>query len=134
MSFENLQIGQKASITKTFEDKDVREFADVSLDVNPIHLDEEAAKKSIFGRRVVHGIATTGLISAVIGNKLPGAGSIYMGQTLRFTAPVYLGDTVTATVEITNLRADKHIVTLSTTCTTQDGRTVITGEATVKYR
>lgn len=134
MTFEELTVGQKASLTKTFLDKDVREFADVSMDTNPIHLDEEAAKKSIFGRRVVHGIATAGLISAVIGDKLPGFGSIYLGQNLKFTAPVFLGDTITATCEVTALRADKHIVTLSTVCTNQDGKVVITGEAVVKCK
>ena len=130
MKFSNLYVGQKDSIVKTFTDEDVKKFSEVSLDVNPLHLDDAAAAKSIFGRRIVHGIATCGLISAVLANKLPGAGTIYLGQEVRFTAPVFLGDT--ATCEVTELREDKHIVKLATTCVNQDGKTVITGVATVK--
>lgn len=133
MQFSDLKIGQSASVTKTFKDEDVRKFSEVSLDTNPIHLDDEAAAKSIFGRRVVHGIATCGLISAVLANKLPGPGTIYLGQEAKFTAPVFLGDTITATCEITEIREDKHIVKLSTTCVNQDGKTVVAGTATVKF-
>lgn len=133
MKFADLTIGQKDSITKTFTDEDVRKFSEVSLDTNPIHLDEQAAKESIFGKRIVHGIATCGLISAVLANKLPGPGTIYLGQEARFTAPVFLGDTITATCEIIELREDKHIVKLSTTCVNQDGKAVVTGTATVKF-
>lgn len=133
MNFSDLQIGQKASVTKTFADEDVKKFSEVSLDTNPIHLNDEAAAKSIFGKRVVHGIATCGLISAVLANKLPGPGTIYLGQEAKFTAPVFLGDTITATCEIIELREDKHIVKLSTTCVNQDGKTVISGVATVKF-
>lgn len=133
MNFSDLKVGQSASITKTFADEDVRKFSEVSLDTNPIHLNDEAAAKSIFGKRVVHGIATCGLISAVLANKLPGPGTIYLGQEAKFTAPVFLGDTITATCEIIELREDKHIVKLSTTCVNQDGKTVISGVATVKF-
>ncbi len=133
MQFSDLKIGQSASVTKTFKDEDVKKFSEVSLDTNPIHLDDEAASKSIFGKRVVHGIATCGLISAVLANKLPGPGTIYLGQEVKFTAPVFLGDTITATCEITEIREDKHIVKLSTTCVNQDGKTVVAGMATVKF-
>lgn len=133
MQFSDLKIGQSASVTKTFKDEDVKKFSEVSLDINPIHLDDEAASKSIFGKRVVHGIATCGLISAVLANKLPGPGTIYLGQEVKFTAPVFLGDTITATCEITEIREDKHIVKLSTTCVNQDGKTVVAGMATVKF-
>lgn len=132
MLFSELYVGQKDSLQKTFTDEDVRKFADITTDVNPIHLDEEYAKTSIFGRRIAHGILVSGLISAVIANVLPGPGSIYMGQELRFTAPVFLGDTITAEVEVAELREDKRIAKLITTCTKQDGSTVITGNATVK--
>lgn len=132
MLFSELYVGQKDSLQKTFTDEDVRKFAEITTDVNPIHLDEEYAKTSIFGRRIAHGILVSGLISAVIANVLPGPGSIYMGQELRFTAPVFLGDTITAEVEVAELRADKRIAKLITTCTKQDGTTVITGNATVK--
>ncbi|MDO4564063.1 MAG: MaoC family dehydratase [Clostridia bacterium] len=133
MSFKDLSIGQKDSITKTFCDDDLQKFAQVSLDVNPIHLDDEAAAKSVFGRRIVHGIATCGLISAVLANKLPGPGTIYLGQEAKFTAPVYLGDTITAECEIVELREDKHIAKLQTTCKNQHGKTVVSGMATVKF-
>ena len=91
------------------------------------------AKETIFGKRIVHGILTSGLISAVLANKLPGPGTIYLGQELKFTAPVYLGDDITATVEIVEIREDKKIIKLDTTCTNQDGKKVITGLATVKF-
>lgn len=133
MTFNELQIGQKASVQKTFTAADVSAFAGISLDVNPIHMSDGYAKNSIFGKRIVHGILTSGLISAVLANKLPGPGTIYLGQELKFTAPVYLGDDITAEVEIVELREDKKIVKLATTCTNQDGKVVITGLATVKF-
>ena len=105
----------------------------VSSQAIPRHLDEEYAKTTIFGKRIVHGILTSGLISAVLANKLPGPGTIYLGQELKFTAPVFLGDTITAEVEIAEIREDKHIVKLNTTCYNQDGKAVITGAATVKF-
>ncbi len=133
MTFSELKVGQRASIQKTFTGSDVEAFAQVSMDTNPIHLDEEYAKTTVFGRRIVHGILTSGLISAVLANKLPGPGTIYLGQELRFTAPVFLGDTITAEVEIAEIREDKKIIKLNTTCTNQDGKAVITGLATVKF-
>ena len=133
MTFNDLQIGQKASVQKTFTAADVTAFAGISLDVNPIHMSDKYAESTIFGKRIVHGILTSGLISAVLANKLPGPGTIYMGQELKFMAPVFLGDDITAEVEIIELREDKHIVKLSTTCFNQDGKKVITGVATVKF-
>ena len=133
MTFSELQIGQKASVQKTFTAADVTAFAGISLDVNPIHMSDKYAEGTIFGKRIVHGILTSGLISAVLANKLPGPGTIYLGQELRFTSPVYLGDDITAEVEIVEIREDKKIIKLSTTCTNQDGKKVITGMATVKF-
>ena len=133
MTFLELTVGQNASVTKRFTDADVHTFAGISLDVNPVHTDEEYAKTTIFGKRIVHGILTSSLISAVLANKLPGPGTIYLGQELSFRAPVYLGDEITAKVEITELRTDKKIVKLRTICTNQDGKAVITGVATVKF-
>ena len=133
MTFSELQIGQKASVQKTFTAADVTAFAGISLDVNPIHMSDKYAESTIFGKRIVHGILTSGLISAVLANKLPGPGTIYLGQELRFTSPVYLGDDITAEVEIVEIREDKKIIKLSTTCTNQDGKKVITGLATVKF-
>lgn len=133
MTFQELKIGQTATLQKTFTAADVTAFAGISLDINPVHMSEGYAKHSLFGRRVVHGMLTASLISAVLGNQLPGPGTIYLGQELKFVAPVYLGDDITAQVEIIELREDKKIVKLSTTCTNQDGRPVVTGTATVKF-
>lgn len=133
MTFSELKIGQKASVQKTFTAADVTAFAGISLDVNPIHMSDKYAESTIFGKRIVHGILTSGLISAVLANKLPGPGTIYLGQELKFSAPVYLGDDITATVEIVEIREDKKIIKLDTTCVNQDGKKVIAGLATVKF-
>ena len=131
--FEDLQIGQTASLGKTITEADILMFAAVSTDTNPVHLNAEAAASSVFKERVAHGMLSAGLISAVLGTKLPGAGTIYMAQTLRFRAPVKIGDTVTATAEVTALDAEKKRATLKTTCTVK-GKVVIEGEATVLPR
>ncbi|MFN8447593.1 MAG: MaoC family dehydratase [Anaerolineae bacterium] len=124
-------IGETASRTMTISDEDVRAFAKITGDTNSIHLDDAYAATTPFGRRIVHGMLTASLISAVIGNDLPGIGTIYLGQDLKFRAPVFIGDTVTATVEIVRYREDKRITTLRTTCTKADGTLVIEGEAVV---
>lgn len=129
---KELFIGKSASISKTFTLKEVKEFANLSNDKNPVHLDEEFAKSSIFGQRVVHGMLVASLFSGLLGDKLPGKGTIYLGQTLSFTAPVLIGEEVTAAVEIINIRDDKPIITLQTTCVNSVGLTVINGEAIVK--
>lgn len=133
MTFQDLYIGQKASIQKTISAADITAFAGVSLDVNPIHMSEKYAENTPFGQRIVHGMLTASLISAVLGIQLPGPGTVYLGQELRFVAPVFLGDDITAEVEIIELREDKKIVKLDTTCYNQDGKKVITGIATVKF-
>lgn len=133
MKFSELYVGQKSSIQKTFAVQDVVEFAEVSLDKNPLHLSDEYAKTTIFGKRIVHGMLVGSLISAVLANKLPGEGTIYLGQDLKFVAPVYLGDCITAEVEITEIREDKKIIKLNTTCYKLDGTKVITGMAVVKF-
>ena len=125
----DFKVGQKASITKRFEFKDVEAFANVSEDKNPIHLDEEYAKTSIFGKRVVHGILQAGLISAVLGNQLPGKGSIYREQTLKFRKPAFIGDTLTATVEIVEIKDRVGLLTLKTTVTNQEGVLLVDGTA-----
>ena len=122
-------LGQKASLTKQFTAADVRTFADVSEDKNPIHLDEEYAKKSILGKCVVHGILQAGLISAVLGNKLPGNGAIYREQTLTFRKPAFIGDTLTATVEITEIKERIGLLTMKTTIVNQDGVLLVDGMA-----
>lgn len=123
--------GDTASLSKTISDADIRAFADVTGDHNPIHLDEEFAKQTRFGRRIAHGMLSASLISAVIANELPGQGSIYLGQTLQFVAPVFPGDTVVARVTVTSIREDKPIIKLETVCTNQRDEVVIKGEATV---
>jgi 3-hydroxybutyryl-CoA dehydratase len=122
-------IGQRDSFTKTVTEADVITFAGLVGDFNPIHMDAEYARKSRFGRRVAHGMFTAGLISAVLGNKLPGPGAIYLSQQLEFLAPVYIGDTITATVQISAWRPEKRIVTLKTDAYNQAETQVVTGKA-----
>lgn len=126
------KVGDKVSVTKAFTQEEVERYAELSLDANPLHLDAAYAEDTVFGRRIVHGMLVASLFSGLLGNDLPGEGSIYLGQTLRFTAPVHAGDEVTATVEVTHIREDKPIVTLSTTCVNAKGTVVIEGEAVVK--
>ena len=125
------KVGDTASVIKTFTQEDIEKFADLSGDRNPIHLDEEHAKGTRFGRRIAHGMLTSSLISNVIGNELPGLGSIYLGQTLQFLAPVFPGDTITARATVISVREDKPIVKIETVCTNQRDEVVIKGEATV---
>ena len=124
-------VGDTAEITKTITEADVQAFAEVTGDHNPIHLDDEFAKRTRFGRRIAHGMLTASLISSVLANKLPGDGSVYLGQSLQFVAPVFPGDEVTARVTVKEIREDKPILKLETTCVNQHGDTVIRGEATV---
>jgi len=129
MTFDEIKIGDKASVTKTITDEMVRAFAEISGDDNPVHLDDEFAKTSIFKERVAHGILVTGLISSVLGCKLPGYGSIYISQSVEFLRPVKIGDTITATVEAIEKDEVKKRVKFSTVCTNQLGKAVIKGEA-----
>jgi 3-hydroxybutyryl-CoA dehydratase len=128
--FEDLHVGQTATLSKTITDADIRMYAEVSLDNNPVHLDEEAGRQSRFGGRIAHGMLSAGLISALLGTRLPGAGTIYLSQSLSFRAPVRIGDTVTATVEITDLNLPKKRATLRTVCKVKE-EVVINGEAVV---
>ena len=123
--------GDTASISKTITDDDIQKFADASGDHNQLHLDDEFAKSTRFGRRIAHGMLSASLISAVIANQLPGQGSIYLGQTLKFVAPVFPGDTITARVTVISIRDDKPVMKLETVCSNQHGEVVIKGEATV---
>lgn len=126
-----LQVGDTDSLTKTITDDDIRAFADLTTDHNPVHLDDDFAKTTRFGRRIAHGMLSAGLISAVLASKLPGTGTVYLSQSLNFVAPVYPGDTVTARVTVIKVREDKPIVTLETVCTNQRDEPVIRGEAVV---
>lgn len=126
-----LQLGVTASRTRTITDEAIRAFAQASGDTNSIHLDEAYAATTPFGRRIAHGMLTASIISAILGNDLPGVGTIYLGQDVKFKAPVFIGDTVTATVELIKYREDKRIATFRTTVTNQDGVLVVEGEAVV---
>jgi acyl dehydratase len=128
-----LQLGDTAELSKTISARDIEAFALLTGDVNPVHLDEEFAKRTRFGKRIAHGMWGASLISAVLGVKLPGPGTIFLGMDLKFQAPVYVGDTLTARAEIVKIREDKGIVTLRTTCVNQDGAAIMSGEATVLW-
>ena len=118
-------------VGKTITEADIVNYAGLSLDINPIHLNNEYAKNSIFKERIAHGMLTSGLISAVLGTKLPGEGSIYLSQTLKFISPVKIGDTITAKAEIIDINPEKKIITIKTTCINQNKNIVIDGEAKV---
>lgn len=126
-----LQLGQSDSFTKTVSETDVYLFAGISGDLNPAHVNQVEAEASRFGGRIAHGILGASFISTVIGMYLPGPGSIYLGQELRFQAPVRIGDTVTATATVTEINVEKNRVRLETVLTNQDGVAVTTGVATV---
>ena len=128
------QIGQKATIKKTFSKDDVVEFARITGDYNPIHIDEDYAKQTVFGKPIVHGILCTGLISSVIAGHLPGSGSIYLGQELKFLSPVFHDDLLYAEVEIIDIIEEKKHIILNTIVSKIDGTVVIEGKARVKVQ
>lgn len=130
-TIDTIQVGDSASFTKTVTETDVIMYAGVSGDFNPAHIDAEHAKSSMFGQRIAHGMLSASFISNVLGTQLPGPGTIYMGQDLRFVKPVYIGDTVTATCTVTERIAEKNRLKLDTVVTNQRGEPVITGTATV---
>jgi 3-hydroxybutyryl-CoA dehydratase len=132
--FGEIKIGDKASIIKTVTETDLSLFAQITGDVNPVHLDEEYAKKTIFKTRIAHGMLTASFISAVLGTTLPGANTIYVSQELVFKAPVKIGETVTATVEVMEKVDRRRWIILKTTVVNQDGIVVVDGKATVMKR
>jgi 3-hydroxybutyryl-CoA dehydratase len=123
------RVGDRAELRRTISDEDVRAFAHITGDTNPVHLDDAFAASTRFGRRIAHGMLAAGVISALLATKLPGPGSIYLSQSLQFRAPVYLGDAITAFVEIKAIRSDKPVLTLRTWCVNDAGVTVLEGEA-----
>ncbi|HEX6911170.1 MAG TPA: MaoC family dehydratase [Longimicrobium sp.] len=131
MYIDELAEGQSAEFSKTVTEADVVLFAGITGDLNPAHIDDVAASESRFGGRVAHGMLVASFISTVLGMRLPGPGTIYLSQSLRFTAPVRLGDTVTARVEVAELVPAKRRARLATTVRNQRGETVVEGEATV---
>jgi len=126
-----LKVGDRFSTHREVTDELVRKFAEVSGDYNPIHLKEDFAKTTRFGRRIAHGMLSGAFISAILSNEFREQKIVYLSQTMKFTAPVYLDDTVTATATVTKIREDKGIVTLETICTNQNGETLVKGEAVV---
>ncbi|MBP2666021.1 MAG: MaoC domain protein dehydratase [Firmicutes bacterium] len=131
ITFAEIKVGDKASMSKTVTEFDVYTFAGVTGDFNPVHIDAEFAKTTMFKERIAHGMLTAGFISAVLGTALPGKNTIYMGQELQFKAPVKIGDTVTATVEVLEKIEGKNRLVLRTSCTNQAGVLVTDGKATV---
>lgn len=127
-SIEDLEVGMEASLSKVVGEQDLESFAAISGDNNPVHLDEEYAANSIFKGRIAHGILTAAYISAVLGTKLPGPGSIYISQSLNFRAPVRIGDEVVATVKVSDLNTEKRRVTLECACKIGN-KTVLDGQA-----
>lgn len=128
-----LEVGASASVTKLVTQMDIVAFAQLSGDVNPVHLYDAFAEKTRFGGRIAHGMLSAGLISAVLGTKLPGPGAVYLSQSLKFRAPVVIGDEITATATVVDQKEGKPIYTLETVCTNQDGVKVLEGEAVILF-
>lgn len=131
-TIKELNIGDFETFTKTVSESDVYLFAGITGDLNPAHINEVYARNTFFKERIAHGILVSGFVSTVLGMYLPGPGTIYLGQELKFLAPVKIGDTITAKAEVVTIISDKNIVKLRTTCENQDGKIVIEGLATVK--
>lgn len=130
-TIEELELGDKASFSKTISETDVYLYAGITGDFNPAHINEDYAQNTAFKTRIAHGMLVAGFISNLLGTRLPGPGSIYMGQELQFLAPVVIGDTITATVEVIEIMTEKKRARLKTSCTNQKGTMVLDGEALV---
>ena len=128
-SIDELKVGDSAQTSKTITEKDINDFAGVTGDFNPVHLDQAYAEKTIFKGRIAHGLLSVGLLSAVLGNILPGNGTIYISQEIKFLAPVRMGDTITAEVEVLELIQENNRAKFRTTCANQDGKLVVDGIA-----
>jgi 3-hydroxybutyryl-CoA dehydratase len=132
LAYADIKVGDSASVSKTITEGDIVNYAGITGDFNPVHLDAEYASASMFKERIAHGMLVSGFISAVLGYQLPGPNTIYLGQELKFTAPVKIGDTVTAVATVTEKRDDKRIIKLKTTVTNQRGEVVVDGSAVTK--
>ena len=130
-SIDNISVGQTYETTLTVDEKRIAAFAEATGDDNPIHFDDEAAAKSIFGRRVAQGMLTAGFISGVFGTQFPGSGTVYMSQTVRFQRPVFIGDDITVRLKVVELWPEKNRIRVETTCLNQKGQEVLSGEAMV---
>jgi 3-hydroxybutyryl-CoA dehydratase len=130
-SINDIKIGDTAEFAKTVSESDIYQYAGITGDFNPAHVNEDYAKGTFFKTRIAHGMLSAGFISNVLGNQLPGPGSIYIRQELKFTAPVRIGDTIKARAEVIDIQVEKNRVTLKTQCINQDGAVVIDGQATL---
>jgi 3-hydroxybutyryl-CoA dehydratase len=130
-TINEIKIGDTAEFAKTVSESDIYQYAGITGDFNPTHINEDYAKGTFFKTRIAHGMLSAGFISNILGNQLPGPGSIYIRQELNFTAPVRIGDTITARAEVIDISLDKNRVTLKTQCINQDGAVVIDGQATL---
>ncbi len=131
-TINEIKMGDCAEFSKTISESDVYLFAGITGDLNPAHINEEEASKTRFGGRIAHGMLVSGFISTVLGMYLPGPGTIYLSQEVKFTAPVKIGDTITAKAEVVALEPEKRKVTLRTTVTRQDGVVAVEGQAVVQ--
>ena len=132
LAYDDIKVGDSASVSKTITEGDIVTYAGITGDFNPVHIDAEYAKESMFKERIAHGMLVSGFISAVLGYHLPGPNTIYLGQEVSFKMPVKIGDTVTAEATVTEKRDDKRIIKLKTTVTNQRGEIVVDGSAVVK--
>ncbi len=130
-TIDTLKVGDRAEFSKTVSESDVYLFAGITGDFNPAHINEAYAEQTFFKTRIAHGMLSAGFISAILGTHLPGPGTIYMKQSLSFRAPVLIGDTITASVEVVDVKESKNRVLLKTVCINQDGTVVLDGEALV---
>lgn len=132
MKFNELKIGMEYSLSKAFSSTEVLTFSNLSMDNNPIHINDEYAQNAIFGKKIVHGFLSASLFSAIIGTKFPGNGSIYLSQNLSFLRPVFHNQVIIATVKVLELYPEKRRVLLETICKDESGQSLITGNALVK--
>jgi 3-hydroxybutyryl-CoA dehydratase len=130
-TIDQIRMGDTAEFTKTISESDIYLFAGLTGDLNPAHINEQYAQNTFFKARIAHGMLMAGFISAVIGMQLPGPGSIYIRQELNFLAPARIGDTITARVEVAQIQSEKNRIALRTTCTNQENKLVLDGEATI---
>lgn len=126
-----IKVGDSASVTKTITEADIRTFGDLTGDHNPLHFDKDHARRTRFGQPISHGMLVGSLFSPIIAHQLPGEGAIYLSQSLRFVAPVFAGDTITALLTVTRVREAKQIITLDGVARNQRGEVVIKGESVV---
>jgi 3-hydroxybutyryl-CoA dehydratase len=133
-TISEISVGDSAEFSKTISEADIYLFAGITGDLNPFHVNEEYAKKTFFKGRIAHGMLLAGFISTVVGCYLPGPGSIYVKQDLKFLAPARIGDTITAKATVTEVEEEKNRIVLETTCTNQNGEKVLDGEAMMSPR